>query len=281
MRPLVAVALSLGIIAVAATACSAMDSEALNGSSTGFGATTTAATGSGAVGGGAHTGGEGLKAFSYTDYCGGGCLPEETDAVDPCEPGAGGAGGAGGGMGGGSGLDCKLTYDAASPNETAGMCLAPGMQVNGGPCIASADCAADHACVNEEGNGVCRQYCCGALEDCPQQVTFCELRPLFDSTPSIPVCAPVDDCTLLDSSTCAPEKTCTIVRQDGTTSCVTPGTGMHGDPCPCAADHVCATGLNQCLRLCHTDGNDCPIEAPKCQGGATIYPEGFGVCVEN
>jgi hypothetical protein len=278
MRPIVAVALSLGVIAAAACSADGLESS-INGSN-GIGTTTTASSGTGAVGGGAHTGGEGLKAFSYSDYCGGGCLPEESDAADPCELGAGGAGGAGGGMGGGD-LDCKLSYEATSPNETAGMCVAPGMQMNGGPCITSADCAADHGCVNEEGNGVCRQYCCGALEDCPLEVTFCDLRSLFDSTPSVPVCALVDDCTLLDATSCDNGKTCTIVRQDGTTSCVTPGTGMHGDPCPCAADHVCATGLNQCLRLCHTDGNDCPPEAPKCQGGATIYPPGFGVCVEN
>jgi len=85
---------------------------------------------------------------------------------------------------------------------------------------------------------------------------------------------------LLDDSTCPEGETCTIVRVDGTTSCVTPGSGELGQPCPCAAGYVCSTGANQCLKLCKIAEPDCPANHT-CQGGSTGYPEGFGICIAN
>ncbi|MEQ9320154.1 MAG: hypothetical protein RIF41_13400, partial [Polyangiaceae bacterium] len=87
------------------------------------------------------------------------------------------------------------------------------------------------------------------------------------------------NCTLLDPSSCPDGQTCTIVRVDGTTSCVVPGTGMAGDPCKCAADHVCNTKKNECLKLCKLgDPGDCP-PTHICQAGGAIYPQDFGICV--
>ena len=73
---------------------------------------------------------------------------------------------------------------------------------------------------------------------------------------------------------------CTIVRNDGTTSCVTPGTGKRGAKCPCAGGYVCAPATNSCVKLCRigNDAADCE-GGGACQGGVMVYPEGFGVCV--
>jgi len=108
-----------------------------------------------------------------------------------------------------------------------------------------------------------------------------DVPPNVSPTPQIPVCVSVEPCTLLDDSTCSTKgQTCTIVRNDGTTSCVDPGTGQAGDPCPCAAGHVCSYAVNQCLKLCRTSmAGDCP-EGHMCAGGAGNYPEGFGSCVK-
>jgi hypothetical protein len=217
-------------------------------------------------------------------------MPEETSGKTPpgdeCLLGAGGAGGGAGGAGGGAeGTDCKLVYDEPA-SAVMGACSVPGASVSA--CLTSADCAPNYGCVDDEGNTECRPYCCGSLEDCPVD-TFCDLRPMspgdlpmtLPEPPLIPTCVPAIDCELLNPLSCTDGKACTIVRQDGTTSCVTPGTGQQGDPCPCAAGFVCSTGKNECLQLCHTGPTSECESGWKCQGGASVYPPGFGVCVEN
>jgi hypothetical protein len=95
----------------------------------------------------------------------------------------------------------------------------------------------------------------------------------------IPVCVPVDPCVLLsDSSPCAEGSACAIVREDGTTSCVTPGNGTAGDACPCAAGFTCSWADGTCVKLCQTSGDECGANA-FCQGGLEPYPDGFGYCV--
>jgi len=133
--------------------------------------------------------------------------------------------------------------------------------------------------------GVCRPYCCGDLEACPSD-TYCAPTEIAEGDvaatvdpPPIPVCVPAVNCTLLDDTSCPPEQTCTIVRQDGTTSCINPGSGKLADPCPCAAGFVCSTAINECKQLCHIGATDeCP-DGFSCQGGADNYPDGFGICV--
>ncbi len=135
--------------------------------------------------------------------------------------------------------------------------------------------------------GVCRAYCCGDVEACGAD-TFCRTSVIAnadrkppDTFSPIPTCTPVTPCTLLDDNSCKDGLVCTIVRTDGTTSCDSPGTGMAGDACPCAKDHVCSKGLNECMKICKTnDANTCPT-GHTCQGGSKSYPAGFGICVAN
>jgi hypothetical protein len=197
--------------------------------------------------------------------------------------GVGGGGPAPTGVGGGG--DCQLAVDES--DGVAGACLEAGEGTKGASCLTSADCGPGLGCVQEEGQNVCRPYCCGSLEDCPAS-TYCTLQPLslgdlppdMDEAPAIPVCSPTTTCTLLDDNTCDAGMTCTIVRVDGTTSCVTPGDGGAGQPCPCAAGHVCNTAKGECLQLCEVGGNsECPSNYT-CQSGGQIYPAGFGVCVQ-
>jgi hypothetical protein len=98
-----------------------------------------------------------------------------------------------------------------------------------------------------------------------------------------PACIPVKPCQLLEADTCEVDfgvgMMCTIVRADGTTSCVSVGDGALGDSCPCAPGYVCYPGDNTCKKLCHLDGVD-ETECPSgfCQGGSATYPVGIGVC---
>jgi hypothetical protein len=224
----------------------------------------------------------------YAHLCGDGCVPG-LDA-DPCDGTADGGAGDGG-AGGGGGADsapqgCQLVYDAQA--ETVhGQCAPVGESIAGGPCLTSSDCALGLACVAPEQagpGGKCRPYCCGDLEECPSE-TFCHPEPVAEgymvgNEPlKYPVCVPATDCTLLDDTTCDEGTTCTIVRVDGTTSCVEPGSGELGDPCPCAAGYVCSTKIDECMKLCKISrAGDCP-DGFSCQGGSTAYPQGFGVCV--
>ena len=219
--------------------------------------------------------------LSYSSLCGNGCMPSADADAGPCGQGTGGAGGAGSpDMGG-----CRLAYDSNS-QSVQGTCGEVGALTEASPCFATADCALGLACVGS-GAGACRPLCCGDLEACAPG-TYCAPQPLVSDGPNgpdddsdvlVPVCVLASQCTLLDDGTCTDGQICTIVRVDGTTSCVDPGDGQLGEACPCAAGFVCATGINECMKLCKIgQSGGCP-ESYTCQGGATVYPAGFGVCV--
>jgi hypothetical protein len=212
----------------------------------------------------------------FAHLCVGGCTP----GGDPVACAPGGDSGAGGGSP--QRVDCRLVLqDAASVAQ----CAPVGTFEVNGPCQTGADCAAGLGCAATEGmGGVCRQYCCGNVEDCAPG-TYCDARPMAESAGSdapidIPVCSPATNCELLNESACPAGKTCTIVREDGTTSCVEPGAGRANEACPCAPGFVCSMLTNQCKKLCRIDNGlqECGMGA-KCQGGSMAYPAGFGVCV--
>jgi hypothetical protein len=236
--------------------------------------------------------------YPYTHLCGDGCKPGDLDA-GACAPGSGGGGtgGTGGGGNGGSGgaggaagqqLGCQLMLenDVAAP-----VCGPVGGFGPDGPCQGVSDCIAGYGCaLNETQTGTCRQYCCGHIEDCAQD-TYCQPQPMLEAADAgspvmIPVCIPATDCQLLTDE-CGAGLTCTIVREDGTTSCVEPGAGEAGDPCwciagdcSCAAGFVCSMLSNQCKKLCHVgmDVADCG-EGAICQGGSMGLPANIGICV--
>ncbi|MDI1484046.1 hypothetical protein [Polyangium sp. y55x31] len=208
---------------------------------------------------------------SYTHLCGEGCMSSESAlgcsvAMNPD---------------GTPQVACQIvpTADGASAQ-----CLTPGTFKTGDPCTRASDCAPGHGCaLTGSSVGSCRPYCCGAVEACPAD-TYCAPAPMADDVANdppltIPVCIPATECTLLDDTSCPEGLTCTLVREDGTTSCVAPGaSGLDGE-CPCAAGFLCVAAFKKCLALCHTGGNDCP-DGMFCQGGANSFPDGIGVCVK-
>ncbi len=265
-------------------------------------------SGGGAVFGGGGGGGGPPGPFDYSGLCGiEGCVPGDlvtSCVVDPGGPG--GAGGAGGGAsggaepgGGGAGGAAELGACQIADVEGAPVasCGAAGLTIINGVCNSSADCLPGLGCVlasgggNEGGGpgtpavGLCRPYCCGDLEDCPES-TFCAPQPMFDAEaaledPStalaIPVCMPVMGCQLLGDD-CPDGHTCTVVRADGDTSCVPASEGTLCEPCECAAGFVCNFGTGLCMQLCDTSVADCPGEGALCQGGGTL-PDMVGLCV--
>lgn len=215
----------------------------------------------------------------FADLCGNGCTP----GGDPAECAAERDGTPG--IMTEEPLSCQLVLvnGAALPR-----CRPAGTFQAGRPCETAADCAPGLGCEAVDGQGgICRQYCCGSVAAC-EPGTYCDSRPMADSAgttagapaPQIPVCVPAANCELLNDSTCPAGLTCTIVREDGTTSCMAPGRGVAKEPCPCAPGFVCSMLSYECKKLCRIENaaQDCGAGA-RCQGGSMTYPAGFGVCV--
>jgi hypothetical protein len=193
------------------------------------------------------------------------------------------------------GDDCEQGTAGGEPQETscqlvpeqgaaASECAPVGTFAEGEPCNSADNCAAGLGCAATPNvGGVCRSYCCGDAELCPQN-TYCEPQEMAEDTINdprlqIPVCIPVTPCELLNEKSCTPPLACTIVRADGTTSCVMPGTGELNDPCPCAAGYVCSKLENTCLKLCDTDMPEVYCGGGmSCLGGNSGFPPGYGVC---
>ena len=151
--------------------------------------------------------------------------------------------------------------------------------------VLRSDCAPGLACVrgtdgSEINAGQCRPYCCFGSGCGPG--TWCTPRRVFETSLAqdpifVPVCAPADSCTLLDPGACPAGQVCVLVA-DKTTSCDVPGKGAAGQPCPCAAGHVCARDTNTCRVICRV-GIDADCPEGLCVGGGSVMPPGFGLCV--
>jgi hypothetical protein len=188
----------------------------------------------------------------------------------------------------------------------AASCGLAGTGSAGKPCVTSADCAPGLACVGDSKAALCRSYCCRGSEggdgsddagasSC-NEGDYCAERPLRDDADSaaplrVPVCVPAERCRLDDPYPCpegvvcnCPAGTaCTVVRNDGTTGCVEPGSGTLGQACarerPCAAGLFCSALTSKCVKLCST----IPSPTPPCGGGycqsGSGLPKDWGVCV--
>jgi hypothetical protein len=123
-----------------------------------------------------------------------------------------------------------------------------------------------------------------------QSNQFCDVEPLaFSMATKVPVCMPVHHCELLGTSltNCPAAETCSVVREDGATSCVGIGTAKAGDSCEsvhCAAGLAClgVPGKRTCFQLCHTTSMPPSGECGPnlvCKGGAPLFTAAFGICV--
>lgn len=306
------------LVSIGASSC-AVNSASDSGTGGDFGAGTGYGSTTGAGDANVKPDGEDPpKKLVYTELCGRGpCLPDPVSTKHPNDclsdgtsatssgtgttssgTGVGGASGAGGGSsadvtssgtGAGTGtgggvfeLGCQVAGTEASPKS---ICAPTGPGEDNAACNSASDCKPGKGCVlSAAGVSICRDYCCGDLEDCPKSppdvITYCTPRPMAEDTErKIPVCLPTTPCTVFFDSMCPDDQTCSVVRTDGSTSCVDKGTGTQCEACPCAAGFMCST-TGTCLKLCHTSGatpDEC--EGGVCQGGVLNLPAGVGQCV--
>ncbi|GAC1601004.1 MAG: hypothetical protein NVS3B20_21880 [Polyangiales bacterium] len=168
------------------------------------------------------------------------------------------------------------------------VCAPAGLQGEGTiGCLSDNDCAPGLACVAGLGlgGGRCLKYCCSALSssDSCDPSQYCTPLPLTARPKSkVPVCAKLDNCRLLaDFEKCATGSTCTVVRNDGATTCIP--TGVLGECADCSME-ACAAGSaclgpannRRCRKLCHA-GKDLECHSKRCESLPTI-PIDFGVC---
>lgn len=231
--------------------------------------------------------------------CGTGCIPDDESACSSGDAPSGPADAGSPGDASSDGGDAEPDA-AGSPMKQSGCgvtskngtrvaeCLPAGSGETGSPCVAQSDCAPGLACVSEGTTFACRAYCCQKDTEC-KAGDFCSERALKaspgQSTLSVPVCVPADDCSLDEPYPCPAGKqckcksgtACAVVKDDGTTSCVAPGEGRTGDACPCAAGYVCSKSTDTCLKLCSTTTVGTECGSGKCLS-VTGLPDGFGVC---
>lgn len=189
-----------------------------------------------------------------------------------------------------SSLACRVgRYDA----QPVTRCEPAGNGALGAPCVSDQNCAAGFSCVEESGTAQCRPYCCRGDDSCPTG-TYCDVRPVKELEELIDriwvsVCMPGASCRFDEPYSCPADrkcscpagKTCGAVRGDGTTACVTPGDGLEGEPCPCAANHVCADSLGSCLKVCDLTSREVSCgEQGICQN-STNLPYPWGICVSS
>src|SRR5262249_45823084 len=141
-----------------------------------------------------------------------------------------------------------------------------------------------------KAEGRCAPYCCAAFEDpvlaadAGAGTRYCTLRPLSaDQDIKVPVWLNLDNCTLLDDALqCPGDTTCTVVTNDGRTTCVQVGTGRDYAPCDveaCDRGYVCLGSVDRrCRKLCkESEGTAACAGGQYCQRAPTI-PEGYGIC---
>lgn len=172
---------------------------------------------------------------------------------------------------------CRVVDDGTA---IASVCAPAGTADEKAFCSTDADCKPGFACAGHGAQGQCFAYCCDAIsasDGCPSGRYCTSLASFANPAQQVPICALLDECTLLASPDgCVTGSTCTVVTNAGDTACVPVGTGTEGGACPCAAGYVCtgASTARACRKLCRVDG-DCAPEV--CQPLPSI-PVGFGLC---
>lgn len=261
-----------------------------NGGAGGAGGEAGQVNASGGAGGASGAAGAAPEAEGGQPGGGGASGGAPAQGGDSAGASAGAAGQAGEASGPPPRYSCQVTRE---DDQLVRRCVTAGTGAANAPCFGSSDCAAGLACVTEGDAGRCLPYCCANDGAC-QSGAYCAERSLRKSPtdvsgsepPRVPVCVPADNCSLEERFPCASGgdcrckngTACLVVRSDGTTSCVKPGSGEQGDPCPCAWNHVCSSVTNECVKICHTDPKRDDCGAQKCQASSEL-PDHFGVCV--
>ena len=216
----------------------------------------------------------------------GGCYPDDPTTAKACGLAPdGGPYNASGGYGDET-LACRVSTPAAGATDAtpAPACSQSGSAGDGAWCKSSSECTAAYDCV---GAGTCQRYCCSGNVECIAD-EFCDIQPLAQaSTVDIPVCMPIHPeggCQLLDPSACSDTETCSVVRENGATSCVAVGSAKAHESCDeshCAAGLVClgSMGQRECYQLCHTSSSDECTSSQTCKGGLPLFPDPtIGIC---
>ncbi len=185
-------------------------------------------------------------------------------------------------------MACRVQRDQVVTRTT---CEPAGQGTLGAPCVSRANCAAGFACVEENGTAQCRPYCCRGVGSCPIG-TFCDQRSTKELVTTnerltVSVCMPGVDCRFDDypcptdkTCSCPSGKACGVVRSDGTTACVVPGSGTEGQPCPCAAQHVCSEAIGSCFKVCSLTSRELACTDGFCQASASLSSD-WGLCVRS
>jgi hypothetical protein len=182
-------------------------------------------------------------------------------------------------------LGCRVVRGSSNVESA---CAPAGIAPESSFCSSDADCAPGLACVGAGGTGICLRFCCKAASPsdpiCPSTHYCVPLLLAARPVDKVPVCAKLDNCTLLEdpSSKCtAGKSSCTVVRNDGGTTCVPIGAGGECDDCTisgCQANFACVGSADnrRCRKLCHA-GSDSECDSKRCESVSTI-PTGFGLC---
>jgi hypothetical protein len=191
-------------------------------------------------------------------------------------------------------LACRViaTTPDATGTAQAPTCAPAGNAGDGSWCKSSNECQAGFECV---GSGTCQHYCCSGNTECGPELpvavadAFCDIQATTQATGvEVPVCMPIHPaggCQLLDPNACPATETCSVVRDDGSTSCVAIGGAKAGQLCDkdhCAASLVClgTLGARTCYQLCETStaAQECSA-TQQCKGGLPLFPDpAIGIC---
>jgi hypothetical protein len=172
-------------------------------------------------------------------------------------------------------------------NHTIAACAPAGKVLESQFCASDDECGPGLACVGTLGR--CLRYCCkewsspSGATDAGGGTHYCTPRALTARpTEKVPVWVKLDNCTLLeDELQCLEGTTCTVVTNDGRTTCVPAGSGLDYADCaeePCNRGYVCLGSTDRvCRKLCReSDPTGCP-GGGYCQPSPTI-PDGYGIC---
>jgi len=177
------------------------------------------------------------------------------------------------------------------PNGTDGTatCLPAGTKQSGEMCVMATECARGMICAE----GTCHRICCGvagnlkdwtvcpANEHCLRELTV-QLVSMSTVDTHAFLCYPVNTCDALVPSSCPatpPGKTCQIADGTGVTACLSEGTGVAGDTCPCKGGYTCVS--NGCRRLCKAVAGGGDPACPPSEGRCVHFnrdPNGVGEC---